>query len=88
MLLCLGQNAYLLELPPDVQISPIFNLQDLIACPGDDASPVEDSRTATLPRSCKPREAIEAILDDQIVSTRRGGYQKFLVKWKKWPLLD
>ncbi|KAG2708335.1 hypothetical protein I3760_05G187300 [Carya illinoinensis] len=49
----LGPNAYLFELPPDVQINPIFN----------------DHRSATLSCSNKPREAIEAILDDQIVST-------------------
>lgn len=37
------------------------------------------------PPSVKSREVIEDILDDQIVSTRRGGYQKFLGKWKNRP---
>lgn len=36
--------------------------------------------------SAKPKEEIEAILDNQLVSICRGGYQKFLVKWKHSPM--
>jgi hypothetical protein len=36
----------------------------------DDATPTP---TVSLPPSIKPRDEIAEILDDQIVSTRRGG---------------
>ncbi|RVW45061.1 Transposon Ty3-I Gag-Pol polyprotein [Vitis vinifera] len=32
-----------------------------------------------------PRPEIEYVFDDQLVSTRQGGYQKFLVKWRGKP---
>jgi hypothetical protein len=41
-----------------------------------------------VPKGVKPRDDIKAILEDQIVSTRRGGYQKFLAKWKNRPFSD
>jgi hypothetical protein len=84
----LGQNAYLLELPPDLHISPIFNVEDLTAYEGHLDDTVPKSPTIHLPAYTKPKEEIEEILDDQLVSTRRGGYQKFLVKWKNRPQSD
>ena len=33
-------------------------------------------------------EQIDEIIDDQIVSTRYGGYQRFLVRWKGLPDSD
>lgn len=72
----LGPNAYLLELLTDVHFSPMFNLEGLTAYPGDDTMTAEDTTTTMLPRTTEPQEAIEAILTDQIVSTRRGGFQK------------
>ena len=33
-------------------------------------------------------EQIDEIIDDQIVSTRDGGYHKFLVRWKGLPDSD
>jgi hypothetical protein len=88
----LGSNAYQLELPPALSISLIFNVEDLTAYPGpvDIATTVESALApqALLPASLPSRDHIEEILDDQIVSTRRGGYQKFLIKWKNHPLSD
>jgi ribosomal protein L21E len=88
----LGANAYHLELPPTLSISPIFNVEDLTAYPG---SPAEVSQAAAnvappahLPTHAPSRDQIDAILDDQLVSTRRGGYQKFLVRWKNRPASD
>jgi hypothetical protein len=36
MLKKISSNAYLLELPPDLQISPIFNVSDLYSFDGLD----------------------------------------------------
>jgi hypothetical protein len=88
----LGSNAYHLELPPALSIIPIFNVEDLTAYPGpvDTTTCVESAPVpqALLPVSLPSRDHIEEILDDQIVSTRRGGYQKFLIKWRNRPLFD
>jgi hypothetical protein len=84
----LGPNAYHIDLPPDLHLSPIFNVEDLTAYSGQLDDPTTDPVPINAPISVKPREEIEDILDDQIVFTRRGGYQKFLVKWKNRPLSD
>ena len=44
--------------------------------------------SVSLPPSKHLKEAIENVIDHQIVSTRHGGYQKYLVKWKGRPLSD
>jgi len=86
----LGSNAYHIELPSPLQLSPIFNVEDLTKYVGHHDGPSEPipSPPVRLPSYVKPRDEVEAILEDQIVSTRRGGYQKFLVKWKNRPLSD
>lgn len=48
----------------------------------------ENTSSIKLPIQSNSREAIKDILDDQIVSTQRGGYQNFLVKWKNKPVSD
>jgi hypothetical protein len=64
----------------------------VIAYPGDPAeiAPTTDapSPTALLPTAAPPCDKNDTILDDQIGSTRRGGYQKFLVHWKNHPSSD
>jgi hypothetical protein len=87
----LGVNAYQLALPATLSISPIFNVEDLTAYPGvlaETPSPDAPSPSAILPNQSHPRDQIDAILDDQLVSTRRGVYQKFLVRWKNRPSSD
>ncbi|CAL2237612.1 unnamed protein product [Prunus armeniaca] len=98
----LGSNAYMLELPPEMGISPIFNIEDLApykepaasdntSAENSDPFSISDfsSLTPLLPRpSPKEKDIVEDILDDQIVSTRQGGYHKFLVKWKNRPNSD
>jgi hypothetical protein len=84
----LGSNAYHLELPTDLSISPIFNVEDLTTYTGHSEEEQAAASPAHLPSHVPPRDQIEAILDDQLVSTRRGGYQKFLIKWKNRPMSD
>ncbi|GFY95605.1 hypothetical protein Acr_10g0009900 [Actinidia rufa] len=43
---------------------------------------------APLPISPAPKEHIDAILDEQIISTRDGGVQRFLVRWSGRPASD
>ena len=42
----------------------------------------------TLPATLPPPDTIIDVLDYQIVSTRRKGFQKFLVRWENWPISD
>ena len=101
----LGPNAYLLELPPDMAISPVFNVEDLFPYRGtfepppllsDDfvgTPPLQTSqplhaRTPTLPAVPPSIEAIDAILDDQIVFSPHGPLRRYLVRWKGFSDLD
>jgi hypothetical protein len=81
-----------LELPATLAISPIFKVEDLTTYPSsvEDEQVFEDALAppACIPSHVPPRDQIKAILDDQLVSTRRGGYQKFLIKWKNRPMSD
>jgi hypothetical protein len=78
----LGPNAYHIELPIEFHLSPVFNVADLTAFSGNIEEPTTNNLSPNIPIAAKQRDEIEDILDDQLVSTRRGGYQKFLVKWK------
>ncbi|KAG5557604.1 hypothetical protein RHGRI_007754 [Rhododendron griersonianum] len=69
-------------------ISNVFNIEDLTRYSGH----VEDSNradpVASLPASKRFEDEIEDVADHQIVSTRHGGYQKYLIKWKGRSLSD
>lgn len=87
----LGTNAYFLELPADIQyFSPIFYVDDLSEYYGHDKESCQTTVSADLPCSSKPRDVIEDILDDKwyCALARRGGYQKFLVKWMHCTLMS
>ncbi|KAL6322205.1 hypothetical protein AAG906_005154 [Vitis piasezkii] len=89
----LGTNAYVIELPSKFGISPVFNIEDLTEFKGDvdenSAIPLpEATPVLRVPESTTPRDEIAAILDHQFVTTRRGGYYKFLVQWKNRPNSD
>ena len=90
----MGPNAYVIDLPHDYGISSSFNIEDLVAyksptiipdTPFDE--PLLDSIGAPIPTSLPlnfpyaHREPIDAISDEQIVSTRDGGVLHFLVHW-------
>ena len=83
----LGSNAYLVGIPAEFNISHVFNIEDITAFKGELATTTtQDIQPAMpLPEHTSPRDEVATILDHQSVSTRRGGYYKFLVQWKNRP---
>lgn len=88
----LGSNAYVIDLPPDFGISPIFNIEDITEFKGDSTAlptattpKAPNAPTLRVPPHTTPRDEIASILDHQFVTTHRGGYYKFLVQWKNKP---
>ena len=72
----LGANAYVIDLPPDFAISPIFNIEDITEFKGNvnNNSPQSipaDTPEPRVPTTTAQRDEIAAILDHQFVSTRR-----------------
>ena len=87
----IGANAYEIELPDGIEISPIFNVSNLY--------PYRDEETGTgneqpviqwtkqMPVAEKPQ--MEHILDKRVSRrTRRKQYFEYLVKWKNHPVED
>ncbi|KAL6190901.1 hypothetical protein ACLB2K_037295 [Fragaria x ananassa] len=83
----ISSNAYVLDLPADMGISNVFNIEDLSLYPGSNE---EAAATSIVPfsRTPCPPDTIEDIVDHQLISTKGGGYQKYLIKWKNRPLSD
>ena len=97
----MGPNAYVIDLPHDYGISSSFNIEDLVAyksptvildIPFDE--PLPDPIDAPIPTllplnlSYAHKESIDAILDEQIVSTKDGRVHRFLVQWRGRPNSD
>ena len=88
-----GPNAYMLELSSDLGISTTFNISDIVkyrkpaAIPSKPFGPIPSLKSKPI-LECPPsnwpssKERIERILDDQAISIRNKGYQRYLVRWQ------
>ena len=86
-----GTNAYEIELPKGIGISPIFNISDLYPYKYEEAG-VDNEQPKVqwakqMPVAEKPY--MESILDKRVSKrTRRKEYFEYLVKWKGHPVED
>ena len=76
-------NAYEVELPPELNISPVFNISDLIEYyEGGDEDEFAEAQWS-IPAATLATKEIEEILDSRVgKSTRNKTYEEYLVKWK------
>jgi hypothetical protein len=86
-----GANAYEIELPDGVRISPIFNVTDLYPYRAEEEGAEDEQKeiqwTKQMPVAEKPQ--MESIIDKRISrKTRRKEYFEYLVKWKGHPVED
>ena len=93
----LGFNAYLFYLSNDMDISLVFNVEDLL--PYQDTfehstlpSSVSVGETSkgvpTMPSLQYSKETVDITLDDEFVTSRDDGFHRFLVKWHGRPDSD
>ena len=76
-----SRNAYKVELPDGIHISPISNIADLIEYHDDGVD--EGLMLEPCPIPTSKKEEIEEILDSRVGrSTRNRQYEEYLVKWK------
>ena len=80
-------NSYVLDLPENMDINNIFNIEDLTLCSNLEDVITNGGPNARLPLAPRLKDEIEDVIDHQIVSTRERGYQKYIVKWKGRPLI-
>ena len=85
----LGSNGYLLDLPNDMDIIHVFNVEDLLPYrdtfePSTLPSRVsvgEASKGAPIvPLLQYSKEIVDIILNDEFVTSKDGGFCRFLVK--------
>jgi hypothetical protein len=84
-------NAYEIELPDGVDISPIFNISNLYPYRENDTERSEDQEKIQWEKQIPIAEKsqMEKIVDQRIgKKTRRKTYFEYLVKWKGHPIED
>ncbi|CAK9155609.1 unnamed protein product [Ilex paraguariensis] len=84
----MSSNAYVLNLLKNMGISNVFNTENLTLYRAYDDNTPTDVTVPKLPPDPRVKEETEDIIDHQLVSTRGGGYQKYLIKWIGGPLSD
>jgi len=82
----LGENAYEIELPDEIGISPTFNVSDLYPYKAEEAGAASDEQPEIQwqkQMSIAEKPQMERILDKRVrKKTRRKQYFEYLVKWK------
>ena len=89
----IGPNVYIVDLPSDYSISSTFNVLNLvkykepITIPSDPFEPnpsIESEPQPECPQSkfSAKHDHIERILDEQMISTKRKRYQRYLIHWQ------
>ena len=93
----MGSNAYLLDLPNDMDISLVFNVEDLLPYRGTfEPSTLPSTMSASEARKCAPtipslqysKETVDIIIDNEFLTSRDGGFRRSLVKWHGRPDSD
>ena len=84
-----GANAYEIELPDGIEISPIFNVSDLYPYKVEEEGTNDEQSKVQWKKHMPVAEnpQMECILDKRVRNrTRRKQYFEYLVKWKGHPV--